>query len=208
MRKTMLLIISTLLMNPAGAVHINEVMYNPEGNDNNREFVELFVEDNRSLEDWVIADSESNDTLVVLQFLDSQYAVIVEEGYSVNSSASYYTTGPSIGNNLNNVLDEISIYDEKGNLVDFMSYDGKMADNNGKSLELYNGSWRESTAIGGTPGVENSVPDKTNTPRSKIISGHAKEKTIYLSATERSKNMIKYLLCAIGCVLVIIIKRK
>jgi len=149
-----------LIAQAAMAVHINEVMYNPPGNDNNREFVEVYLENNQSLENWTISDSESGDMLKALNFVDSSYALIVEDGYDYqNSGASYYSAGATIGNNLNNDLDEVKLYDASGSLVDSMSYDGSMANNNNRSLEYFNGSWFESAVEGGTPGAMNSIPE-------------------------------------------------
>ncbi len=156
--KTIYIIALILLAQCAIAAHINEVMYNPEGNDNNREFVEIYLEGNQSLEGWTVGDSASNDTLSTLFYTDSSYALIVEDGYDYeNSDASYYSAGATIGNNLNNDLDEIFLYDPSGNLVDTMSYDGTIANNNGLSIEYFNGSWQESLVSGGTPGHQNSI---------------------------------------------------
>ncbi len=142
----------------AYAMHISEVMYNPEGNDNNREFVEIYLDNNQSLVNWSIGDSSSNDTLEPLFLTDSSYALVVEEGYDYeNSDVSYYSAGATIGNNLNNDFDKVYLYDTSGSLVDSMSYDGTLANNDGMSMELFNGSWYESLAIGGTPGRKNSV---------------------------------------------------
>ena len=136
------------------AVHISEVMYNPPGNDNNREYVEVFVPNGERLDNWTIADAQSGDTLVLLTYVNSTYAMIVEEGYvydKENASASYYSAGATIGNGLNNDRDEVYLYDPSGDLVDWMEYDGSLANGNNRSLEFCNGSWQES-AEGGTPG--------------------------------------------------------
>lgn len=151
-------IIILLLLQIAIGAKINEIMYNPAGLDNNKEFIEIYLDNNESLENWTIADLSSNDTLITLSYIDSSYAMIVEEGYEYqNSEASYYSVGTTIGNNLNNDLDSIFLFNSRGELVDSTTYNGSIANNNGFSIEYYNGSWFESKKINGTPGEINSI---------------------------------------------------
>ena len=169
MRFRYILSLMILLAHGAYAIHINEVMYNPEGADNNLEFVEIYLDSNQSLDGWMIGDSDSNDTLTTLYFTDSSYALIVEEGYAYeNSDASFYSAGATIGNNLNNDLDAVFLFDPDGILIDYMSYDGGIANNNGMSMEYYNHSWYESMAYGGTPGDENSIIGYLNSLQENI----------------------------------------
>jgi len=135
---------------------INEIMYNPEGDDNDKEFIEIFFDEWVNLTGYVIADSSSNDTLVLLKWVNSSYALIVEEGFNYsNLSASIYSAGAAIGNGLGNDGDEIYFYDSNLTLVDNLTYDDLDADGNGKSLEFYEGVWQESSLLGGTPGTAN-----------------------------------------------------
>jgi hypothetical protein len=77
---------------------ITEVMYNPFGTDNNKEYVEVL---GKNLSGFIIADSASSDILVLLQEKDSPYALIVEEGYDISqTSCSVYSIGSAIGNGL------------------------------------------------------------------------------------------------------------
>ncbi len=141
----------------ASAVHISEVMYNPQGTDNNREYVEVYAP-NTSLDGWAAGDSAENDTLELLYQGTSPYQMVVEEGfYYENSEVTYYSAGPSIGNSLNNAGDSVFLYSQEGVLMDSMSYDDGLANDNGHSLEYFNGTWRESIMAGGTPGAANSI---------------------------------------------------
>jgi hypothetical protein len=151
------LIVFVLLAHAALAVSINEVMYNPIGDDNNREYIEVLLDHPQSLENWTIADSGSNDTLVPLRLTGSLYALIVEEGFNVTrDDVSYYSAGPTIGNNLNNGQEAITLYDKSRTVVDSMQYDGTLGNSNDHSIEFC-GSWVESAVIGGTPGWQNSA---------------------------------------------------
>src|SRR3989344_1380752 len=100
-------------------VVINEVMYNPDGDDNNKEYIELFLENIINLDSWIIEDISSSDTLELLQFVNSSYALIVVEGFNYDGiNASLYSSGATIGNNLNNDgIENITIMDSEGNVA-------------------------------------------------------------------------------------------
>jgi len=150
------LIIQTL---PVQGLRINEVMYDPLGSDNNKEFVEIFGTDN--LSGYILGDLTSNDSLELIKFVPGNFSLIVEEGFNyTNINCSVYSVGASIGNNLNNDADKVFLYynnTHNNTLVDFMEYNGSLANNNGYSLELVNGSWKESCEPGGSPGKENCM---------------------------------------------------
>jgi len=147
-----------LLLPGVSALHINEVMFNPLGSDNNREFVEVFLND-LILDNCSIADSTNTDELNILRRGENAYAVIVEEGFDPHiinqSNATFYSVGTTIGDNLNNNEDNISIWCNNTILAN-MSYDGSLANGDGYSLEWYNNSWKASLDENGTPGNNNS----------------------------------------------------
>ncbi len=139
---------------------INEVMYDPAGNDNDREFVEIITDGFLNLSDYIIADAVSNDTLVGISYFPESFSLVVEEGFNATGiNASIYSIGKTIGNNLNNDQDTVSLYYPNGTRLDTMNYTNSIGgSNNGKSLERdANGSWVESMVDGGTPGRQNSV---------------------------------------------------
>jgi len=137
------------------ALTINEINYNPEGNDNNREYLEVITELN--LTGFIIQDANSEDILEPLKEINSTYALIVEEGFDyTNINASIYSAGAAIGNNLNNDEDYIIIKNNTEILDVIHYYDYWGADNNGKSLcklPDLTGSWQECAQ---TPGSMNS----------------------------------------------------
>lgn len=148
------------------SLQINELMYNPDGDDNNKEFIEIYDENNVSLSNWVLFDLNSNDTLEEKRFCNCSYSLIVEENfdYSNISNCSIYSTGATIGDNLDNTEDKISLFkpvDIGGEiifvLIDEIFYNSSIgANGNGYSLELFNNSLRESLVVGGTPALSNS----------------------------------------------------
>ncbi len=150
--------LATSLALPAAGARINEIMYNPDGYDYDREFIEIFTTNPANLSGWVIADSESNDTLACLRCANSSYALITEEGFDYSiTNASVYSAGATIGNDLDNTADEIFLYNTSNALVASASYDGSIANGNGKSMELVEGEWLESVEEGGTPGRMNTA---------------------------------------------------
>ncbi|MCX6706955.1 MAG: lamin tail domain-containing protein [Candidatus Woesearchaeota archaeon] len=161
----MILVMIILTSFARAEMRINEIMYNPEGDDNNKEFIEIYMDTPLNLSGWIVSDSSSNDTLKTLQYTDySNYALIVEEGFNfTGTGASVYSAGATIGNNLDNSADSIRLYLPNTTLVASALYDGTMANGNGKSMELYNGTWHESIEYGGTPGRENSFKKADNT---------------------------------------------
>ncbi|MBN1792195.1 hypothetical protein JW826_00715 [Candidatus Woesearchaeota archaeon] len=141
----------------SGAVLISEIMYNPMGNDNNLEFIEVLGTDD--LTSYVFGDSSSNDSLETLKFVPGNFSLIVEEGFDHSGiNASVFSAGATIGNNLNNDADEVFLY--LGSVVAASAgYDGGLANGNGYSLELVNGEWLESCVVGGSPGSENCAEE-------------------------------------------------
>ena len=132
-------------------------MYNPEGNDNNKEFIEIYSEENINLSNFIITDSDSNDSLTLLQYYDSVYYLITEEGFNFSDiEASVYSAGAAIGNNLN-TKDSIFLYYDS-TLIDNVSYEDICKD--GYSLEYSNGTFYCSIYAGGTPGKANSDRNK------------------------------------------------
>ncbi|MBW2990282.1 lamin tail domain-containing protein [Candidatus Woesearchaeota archaeon] len=154
MQKIKGLLLALLFALPlVAAVHINEIMYNPVGDDNNNEFVEISGANN--LSGYTVGDLAGNDSLVLVKFMLGNFSLIAEEGFNhTNINCTIYSAGATIGNNLNNAEDTIFLY-YNNTLVDFMGYDGSLANSNDYSIELINGTWQESCEIGGSPGGEN-----------------------------------------------------
>lgn len=153
---------------PALALRINEVMYNPQGDDNGQEFIELFTENVSDLSGFSVADSASNDTLERMRAGSdgNKYALVVEDNADLSllgiaPDAAVYTIGTTIGNGLSNAGDRVAVYASSGTLLDEFFYDGTLANGHGPSLVLANGEWQESAELGGSPGRENAAKQLT-----------------------------------------------
>ena len=155
MKKIILYTIVSLLIMQVNAIQITEIMYNPQGNDNNKEFIE--IEGTNNLSVYTIGDLEQNDTLNLLYYNEnSNYSLIVEEGFNYTGiNASIYSAGATIGDNLDNTQDTLFLFKENQTIVE-VNYTNEFANDNGYSLEFWNNEWVESNNKGGSPGEKNS----------------------------------------------------
>lgn len=128
-------------------------MYNPIGNDNNLEYVELYSEEELNLSTYTFEDSSSSDILTLVSYADSSYYLIVEDGFNVTGlNASVYTTGSTLGNNLNNDMDVVMLRDDQDEVVAVMGYESSLGGNGNGMALCYNITLLECVA---TPGREN-----------------------------------------------------
>jgi len=141
-------------------------MYNPEGSDNNKEFIEIYSDDYTNLTDFIIEDVSNEDVLSLVYYYNSNYFLIVESNFDYsNINASVYTVGSTIGNDLNNDNDVIIFRKDDGEIIDVVVYDSEWGGDGNKSLERISfnessndgSNWAESKYGEGTPGRENSV---------------------------------------------------
>ena len=154
-RQCHLLLLLLLLIPTVYSIRINEVMYNPFGEDDNREFVEIYGTNN--LSGYTIGDLYVNDSLEIMKFVPGNLSLVVESGFNYSGiNCSVYSAGATIGNNLRNSGDSVFLY-RNSELVDRLSYNASLANNNNHSLELVNGSWNESCEEEGSPGRENCI---------------------------------------------------
>jgi len=129
-------------------------MYNPEGSDNNKEYIEIFSEEQLNISNIIIRDSVSEDHLELLQFSNSGHYLIVEEGFNyTGNNATILSAGATIGNSLNNDGDLIIILNNSDILDAIHYYSEWGAENNGKSLCKINNIWSECIP---TPGYSNT----------------------------------------------------
>ena len=152
MRLILILAILLIIPNSLAILQITEIMYNPEGSDNNHEYIEL--ETNINLTGFIIQDSSSEDVLELLKYIPSNYSLIVEEGFNHSKiNATIYSVGATIGNGLNNDGDIIIIKNNTDIFDVIHYYPSWGGENNGNSLCILNEQWEECLP---SPGYENS----------------------------------------------------
>ncbi|HPN54733.1 MAG TPA: lamin tail domain-containing protein [Candidatus Moranbacteria bacterium] len=155
-----------------GNLLITEIMYDPDGSDTRREWIEIYNQTDQpvDLSGWKFFESDTNHGLTLMQgsFVLPAYGYVViaenatkflEEyaGFSGNLLDSSFS--------LSNEGEELAIKNKTGEIVAQASYSKDSGGNdNGFSLELdEDGFWRQSYVLLGTPGEENSVENKEDT---------------------------------------------
>lgn len=149
-------------------VIINEIMYNPEGLDEGREWIEIY---NNSISASYIIDNNwrfndgSNHRLTLV----SGTSTLPAGGYAIFASDAntFSAEYPDFSGNLfdtvmalNNTADELSLSNDAGeiffSIVNYQSDSG--GEDNGYTLERINFSeeWQQSFKLAGTPAQENS----------------------------------------------------
>ncbi len=113
--------------------YINEINYDPAGNDNNFEYIEIYSDE--LLDNLTLRDLKSEDKLSLVKRTNSNYYLIVEEGFNYGDlDCNILSAGATIGNNLNNDRDSIVI-EGNNTILDAISYSDKYGGNgNGKTL--------------------------------------------------------------------------
>ncbi|MBT3865964.1 hypothetical protein HOF78_02565 [Candidatus Woesearchaeota archaeon] len=121
---------------------ITEIMYNPPGSDNNKEYVEIIFTEETLIDGWTVEDSASQDIILLINGSgNSKINLIVEEGYSADyfegidlEVVSVYSAGKTIGGGLSNTEDIVVLYNLNMDLVDSRSYDGLIGNGDGNAI--------------------------------------------------------------------------
>ncbi len=160
----------------AQSLIINEIMFDPDGDE--PEWIELY---NRSgstinLRDWVVSDVLSNPVTTPITFEDrfvnsGQYFVLAKDSkiFEFHNTLNENQVALVPFANLNNTIDGIVLYDRIGSVVDSVFYSETFGREDGYSIERIEvdgpsnspSNWGISTsAFKGTPGSVNSVVPK------------------------------------------------
>jgi hypothetical protein len=162
-------------------VILSEVMYNPRGNENAYEFIEIFnasAADTVSLFGWRLGDQVEVDSLVspdaFYRLPPQQFAVVLDPGYFA-TTAIYDTLIPAntliltiddntfgSGGLSNSTAETVVLVDAAGNTIARYTYSLGNADGVSDEKILLSaddspGNWANSLRVDGTPGALNSV---------------------------------------------------
>jgi len=158
MRRLSLLLLF-FLVPTVEAVVISEFMYDLDGSDNKREWIEIYNQDSAAdLSNWKFYEAETNHRLKLVQgsftIPSGGFAVIADNNQSfLADSLDYSGTLFDSSFSLSNSGEELSIKDSEDEVVDTVDYSsGQGAAGNGKSLQLIGNEW---LACEPTPGEEN-----------------------------------------------------
>jgi len=160
----LLLSIILLQLKSVLSIRINEIMYNPAGNDYDFEFIELYSNETINLSNYYF---EGIDFVFPENITMDGYSVIANTcnenftvHYNVNCSLEYQGT-------LSNQGETITLFSPDGGIVAQVNYSDTAPEN--YSLEITSNGWLVSEIEGGTPGSENSHPFFLNASLNQTI---------------------------------------
>jgi len=178
-----------LMAKNADAIVINEVMYDPNGADGDREWIELYNNEasDRDITGWKFYEAGTNHELGLVQgnmiIPKGEYAVIADNCDSF--LLDYPDFNKTLIDSAFSLLQDgefICIKDISLTSIDCVNYSSSWgADDNGKTIEKIDpnkgntkDNWNESILDNGTPGMKNSVsstsPEQNSTADPKTIS--------------------------------------
>lgn len=169
----------------ASALEITEVMYDVEGTDTDREWIEIYNNEDVAVDvsTHKLFEANTNHSLEVVQgdknLQIGGYAVIVQNKDKFKTDWPNFT-GPIFDSSfsLSNDGEVISIKDKDLNIISELNYNSGMgASGDGKSLQKINGVWqgamptlgKTNTEITGNQNVDPIAPDTTK----EIASGNS-----------------------------------
>ncbi len=186
LNKNILLIgILFLILPNISALIISEIMYAPLESEFYNEYVEIYNDGESYIdltnftlcEDTLLSGYIDHGDLEKLKLNDSMiltkgnYAIITDGGsgtevysnFNANKNAlALHVDGASLCGGLVNSGETISLKDSSGNLMNSITYDSSLANNNDKSMQICSNSWIEEEP---TPGSANIC--QTQTPQTQ-----------------------------------------
>jgi hypothetical protein len=193
-------------------VVITEIMYDPEKTDSTSggEWVEVqnIGSDPIDLTKWFFFEGETNHRItseVNIEIMSGEYAIISKDLIAFKNyfdfSDKIFKASFTLG-----IKEKLVMKSDKNEIInenDFVVYDtfetGE-AKNNGNSLQLINGEWKEALPTPGAPNVfetpnnqtENTAQEKITLPelkKSQIFADAGKDKTLIAGADTQFKGM-------------------
>ena len=146
-----------------GLLVINEIMYDPEGNENDYEWIEIYNPNKEiSIDGWKIEGTIGGITILNGSIGAEEYIIVAK---NITAFQQRYNVSCRIlkGNwsYLANGGDWINLTDDEGNLIYSICYPGGYTENYSAERKI-TGEWMQSLLEGGTPGKKNSVNVNTS----------------------------------------------
>jgi len=144
-----------------GNIIINEIMYNPAGDEDRYEWIELYNNDTNpiNVSGWVLNGTiGGTDTLLSGTLGIGGYMVLAKNvsAFQARYPEANCTIIKGNWSALGNTGDWVNLSDARGVCIDSVNYPGSFSDNHSAELNA-TGGWEESCVEGGTPCEENSV---------------------------------------------------
>lgn len=149
-KTTLILLFSLFPLGASAQVSVTEIMYDLEGTDSGREWIEVKNDSGQpvDLTDWVFFENDTNHGLNAVQgngtIAAGAYAVIADD------AAAFQADWPGYGGalfdssfSLNNTGEALSMKDPSGTVVDSVTYKAEWgAAGDGNSLNVVLGAWK------------------------------------------------------------------
>ncbi len=188
------------LVNFASAqIEITEIMYDLEGSDSRREWIEIYNSGSSDItlsDDWRFNDGKNhtfkdppeNGGQGSLTISPSAYVIIASDAATfIADNSDFSGTVIDTVMSLNNTADTLQIKDANGVVVSEVSYNNTMgASEDGNSLQKINGAWVSATP---TPGTENSTGNNLQSQQQQN-SGNSQEQTAGAGVWIKDNNKI------------------
>lgn len=148
---------------------INEIMYDLEGSDGDREWIEIYNNASTTIDltGWKFYEAETNHRIKGDLILSGgEYAVIVdkEETFLIDNP-NYQGKIFDSSFSLNNKGEYLALKDADLNIIDEITYNPDLgAKGNGKTLSLINNNWIESDSTPGAPNSSGADPEPDPEP--------------------------------------------
>lgn len=150
---------------------INEIMYNPPGSDDGREWIEIYNNGSNpiNLEGWKFYEDNTGHGLTLINgsyiLNENDYALITDDYDTFLSDYSNFnrTLLDSSWDSLSNSGEYMAIKNSSLDIIDEINYSTEFANGNGKSLERFDNNWYGSLEDMGTPGRKNSITGENQT---------------------------------------------
>ena len=150
------------------SVYINEIMYDIDGSDDKKEWVEIYNDsaDEINLKDWrfydgsnhILNEPPANGGRGSLVLPAYSYAIFSSDATTTVANSPAYS-GAVIDTvmSLGNTSETLKIIDASGAIIDAVSYNSSMgANGDGNSLQKINGVWSAKSPTFGYPNVSSA----------------------------------------------------
>lgn len=173
-------------------VDITEIMYDPEGTDSGREWIEVYNkgESDIDLSLWKLLENEVNHKISIYEEGDSvlevgKYAVIADNVTKFLIDYPAYS-GLVLDSafSLNNSGESLALLDGEGNQYEYIEYDVEIGGKNGNSISLIGDKYVDGSP---TPGIANTVATNSEGEGTDSESTHSSSKE--LSSEEKKINL-------------------
>jgi hypothetical protein len=166
-----------LFSNTANAMRINEIMYNPNGTDPGREWIEVYNnnEFEINISDWKFFENEVNHGITLFQGSElasvNDYVILADDAQQLlNDYPGFSKTIFESSFSLTNTGEMICIKDYNLQSINCVNYSSEIGgDGNSRTTEFSGTEWAESTVDYGTPGMENSINSQNLTNQNSIV---------------------------------------